>query len=388
MQTQPHAPTTDELAQASDQLQGLGNAVKLQQLQVFEQLDRSEGWREDGARSLEDWIAYRYAMPWKSASDHVATMRALRGLPKIASVFEQGLVCWDVLVTLCTFVQPEEDAEWAERVQTLNAAQVRTCARVVRRRRREEAARMHGERSLHAWWDSTGDLLRLNGIIPGDAGALVRKTLDRIADQLGPGPDGAFASREQRLADALVELAATRVADDPDPDRATLVVRVEARELSKIHGKGFIEDGPDVPSEIVRRLACDARIEINVTDANGNPVGIGRVSRVVPPALRRRLRERDGACVACGRQIGLHAHHRIHWVFGGRTDLDNLELLCRRCHRLVHDARFRLVRDRFGQPKLVRPDGRVVSSRPMPLRPEVRDRVLGPDRTSRVAVRC
>lgn len=333
-------------------------------------------------------MAYRYAMPWKAAADHVATMRALRELPKIAAVFREGLVSWEVLVLLCSFVGPEKDQEWADRAQRLNAAQVKAWARAARRKRREEAARAHGERFLHTWWDRRGEFLRLHGLIPGAEGAMVRKTLDRIFDQLGPGPDGIFAPREQRMADALVELAGTRMANDLDPDRATVVVNVDARELARIHGKGWIEDGPDVPSEVVRRLACDARLEIVVTDADAKPVGIGRISRVVPPALRRRLRERDRGCVVCGRQAGCHAHHTIHWAHGGRTDLDNLVLLCRRCHTLVHDGSFRLVRDRVGNTRLIRPDGRVVGNRPAPLRPEVRESVLGPSRNRHAPLRC
>jgi hypothetical protein len=50
-------------------------------------------------------------------------------------------------------------------------------------------------------------------------------------------------------------------------------------------------------------------------------------------------------------------HHILHWTDGGRTDLCNLILLCRRHHTMLH-ARggFRLaVED--GRPVFRRPDG-------------------------------
>lgn len=34
----------------------------------------------------------------------------------------------------------------------------------------------------------------------------------------------------------------------------------------------------------------------------------------------------------------LHAHHIIHWIHGGPTELDNLVLLCPFHHRLVHEG--------------------------------------------------
>lgn len=104
------------------------------------------------------------------------------------------------------------------------------------------------------------------------------------------------------------------------------------------------------------------------------------INRIVPHWLMRLLRERDRGCVVngCGRTLGLHAHHVRQWAHGGRTDLDNLVLVCRRCHRKIHDEGFRLVRDQHGDIRTLRPDGRPVMRRPAPLRPDVKERMLGP----------
>jgi len=37
-------------------------------------------------------------------------------------------------------------------------------------------------------------------------------------------------------------------------------------------------------------------------------------------------------------------HHLVHWINGGPTDLDNLVLLCRRHHRMVHEGGWQLIK--------------------------------------------
>jgi HNH endonuclease len=85
---------------------------------------------------------------------------------------------------------------------------------------------------------------------------------------------------------------------------------------------------------------------------------VGRTSRVVSAAQRAALVVRDGGCAVpgCDRPPGwCEAHHLVHWLHGGPTDLENLALLCRAHHRAVHEGGWRLGRD---------PDGRLTSTPP------------------------
>ena len=75
---------------------------------------------------------------------------------------------------------------------------------------------------------------------------------------------------------------------------------------------------------------------------------LGRATRLISPALRRALTVRDGGCVAAGCDRPApwtDAHHLVHWLEGGATSLDNLVLLCRTHHRVVHEGGWRLHRD-------------------------------------------
>jgi len=103
----------------------------------------------------------------------------------------------------------------------------------------------------------------------------------------------------------------------------------------------------DVPlyAEVARRLACDGRLEFVAEGPDGVALGVGRAQRTIPAWLMRQLRRRDGGRCrfpGCGRRRWLEGHHIKWWWVGGRTDLDNLCLLCDRCHRLVHEFGWRI----------------------------------------------
>lgn len=111
---------------------------------------------------------------------------------------------------------------------------------------------------------------------------------------------------------------------------------------------------------MILRLLCSGRIRPADHDASGNVRDLGRSRRVVNERLFRALLVRDGGCThpGCGSGSGLEAHHVRHWLYGGRTDLANLVLLCRAHHRGLHLGAFRIAvlgRQRF---RFLRADGR------------------------------
>ena len=78
---------------------------------------------------------------------------------------------------------------------------------------------------------------------------------------------------------------------------------------------------------------------------NGQVLDLGRTNRTVSPAQRKALIVRDGGCIfpGCDRPASwCDAHHIIHWLDSGPTDLWNLCLLCSAHHHIVHDGGWRL----------------------------------------------
>ena len=125
--------------------------------------------------------------------------------------------------------------------------------------------------------------------------------------------------------------------------------------------------GIHVSAETARRLACDAATVTMQHGPGGEILDVGRRTRTISPALRRALAARDRTCRFPGCQNRrCDAHHVQHWADGGTTSLENLVLLCRRHHRVVHEEGFRITLDAAGEVKFLRPDGRPFPAAPPP----------------------
>jgi HNH endonuclease len=100
------------------------------------------------------------------------------------------------------------------------------------------------------------------------------------------------------------------------------------------------------------------RLPAALGGAPTQPLEVGRATRVVSAAQRAALTVRDRGCAFpdCDRPPAwCDAHHLVHWLHGGPTDLPNLALLCRAHHRAVHEGGWRLGRD---------PDGHLTATPP------------------------
>lgn len=125
----------------------------------------------------------------------------------------------------------------------------------------------------------------------------------------------------------------------PIPARAQIAVTIPLEWLREQTGHAQLDAGRALDPAAARRLACDANIIPVVLGTRSEPLELGRATYVVTEALRRLLVLRDRGCAhpGCPRRANrTHAHHIHHWSNGGPTELDNLVLLCRYHHHLVH----------------------------------------------------
>jgi hypothetical protein len=100
-------------------------------------------------------------------------------------------------------------------------------------------------------------------------------------------------------------------------------------ERCEVEGQGTVS----VP--VVQSLIDDAFVACVFTEA-GDIRAVAHLGRTINAHLRTALVFRDGCCVVPGCAVGYtleidHVHPLEH---GGRTELDNLALLCRHHHRL------------------------------------------------------
>jgi hypothetical protein len=105
---------------------------------------------------------------------------------------------------------------------------------------------------------------------------------------------------------------------------------------------------------------------VPLVEIDGAPVAIGARRRSVPASIRRGLVARDECCQfpGCERYRFVDAHHIHHWAHGGETALDNLVLLCRHHHRLVHEHGYSVRRQDNGELRFCDPRGEEISPSP------------------------
>jgi hypothetical protein len=125
-----------------------------------------------------------------------------------------------------------------------------------------------------------------------------------------------------------------------------------------------------LPRSGAERYLCDASV-VPVITSHGVPLAMGRATRTPTNAQLRALTIRDGGCAFPGCATPARftqAHHITHWANAGPTDLDNLVLLCRHHHRLVHEHHWHCAHDpTTGRATFTNPDGTHHHANPPPL---------------------
>ncbi|MXW42760.1 MAG: DUF222 domain-containing protein [Acidimicrobiia bacterium] len=210
--------------------------------------------------------------------------------------------------------------------------------------------RQRARRSLKVF-DSASGMVMLYAELDQVAGDRVKTAIGAMStkmlvDDIAFDPVRTF---EQRNADALVTLITAQPANMSAADpadvgssgvRSQKTVLVVSADYDAIEGKlvsAGLMDGSPIDLDEIRRLACDAAIVPMIFSTEGQPLYMGRAQRAVTKAQRLALYRRDRGCVGCGMRPQIcDAHHIVPWECNGTTDIDNLVLLCPRCHKKVH----------------------------------------------------
>jgi hypothetical protein len=373
------------------------NAGSCRWLELIAEFDRREGWGSWGCRSCAEWVAWQCAVTSRAAREHVRVARRLEELPRIHKEFAEGRLSYSKVRALTRVAEPDSEEDLLELATHATAAQLERVVRGLRRVSAAEADERNAERYLVTWWEDDGSL-SVWGQLPAEDAAVFLKALDASHDRLresaavqgsgsaepheaaGGGSAEPPLHPRQTHADALVVMATSSIsASNPGVPHARLAstrrlasdayqvtVHVDAATLSRdARGQVRIADGPALASETVRRLACDSSL-VPIIESEGEALTVGRKTRAVPPAVRRAVEARDGGCrfPGCERRRFLDAHHIHHWAHGGETSKENLVMLCRHHHRLVHEGGVRLKGDAKEQVRFRLRDGTVLTSAP------------------------
>ena len=389
-----------ELAAQITELAGHLNAANYRWLSLIVEFDRRRGWSDGSTQSCAHWLNWQCGIDIGAAREKVRVAHALEKVPRIAAAMARGELSYSKVRAL-TRVACEKTEEYFLSIALHGtAAHVEKLVRCYRRVKESEElsrdAQQQATRKVSYFHDEDGSLV-LKARLPAEIGALVIKALDAALKDPAMSDVSAGTSTQQaarstvaamleeraswgvRRADALGRIAESFLQHGPEAlnggDRHQIVVHVDAETLREgCAGRCELEDGPSLPVETARRLACDASIVGVLEDAQGEPLNVGRKTRSIPPALRRALNARDRGCrfPGCTHTRYVDAHHVQHWSKGGETKLSNLVQLCRFHHRQVHEGRVVVQVLDDGALRFVRPDGKSFESvapdhtRPLP----------------------
>ncbi len=272
-------------------------AAESRLLTLIHEFDQKEYWAKLGLCSCAHWLNFKCGIGMNAAREKVRVAHALAGLPKISEGFASGKLSFSK-VRAMTRIADESNEDYllmiaehgtAHHVEKL-VSKYRTAKRL---QDAEIANEQYIKREVTHYYDHDGSLV-IQARLPAEQGALIVKALEMAMD------------------------------------------------ANFVGGESHLEDGPHVTAVTSRRIACDSSIVAIKEDKNGEPLSIGRRSRTIPPPMRRALRVRDKGCrfPGCTNTRFVDGHHIQHWADGGETRLDNLILLCRHHHHLVHEGGF------------------------------------------------
>ncbi|MBP0088391.1 HNH endonuclease [Rhodococcus hoagii] len=361
-----------DICHAIEQLEALRVAT------VAEIDERAVSFDTLGFRSVKQWLAANTLLEVPAAARILALGRMLSRQPEIADAFNSGGISAEHASLIGKFCEtpprgmPNEALGSCRKV-LLDAASgpaattttVRTCISRLERifesdelppSEDTERNEFHASKTLHGRVAVKGDLDAVTGEMLLTALSALTKPRNPIDD-----PAEERTPARQR-ADAFAEIL-RRYLDSGDApieggERPHLSLHVKATDLARsqsAHEWTHPNEGSDLfgdkdiarmphtgPLSIAtaRRIACDCHLTPIVMD-DGVPLNLGRTSRTVSKKQRRALIARDHGCAfpGCGTPPAhCEGHHVKHWADGGPTDLDNLVLLCRYHHTLLHHS--------------------------------------------------
>lgn len=339
-------------------------------LEQLAEIDRRRAFEEDGAVTAVAWLRSKCRLDAGRAGQLVRLARSGESWPEVRDAQLQGRIsgceAYRIAQGADTYrrdlqrhgsPEPAAAREVDELRHTLLDSAVRgegsnTLRRTIDSYRHQLVAdsmvfdewTAFQQRELH-FYTTFGGMVEVRGTLDPSTAATVRGAVEALNRPAGASND---LTAGQRRADALVQLARNALDHGALPgsgqQKPHVTVTVSEQTLrtgpsdagaspAELRGHGSSS------GETARLFACDGEITRLIDDPTSTTLDVGRATRVVPKALRKALDARDSGCAypQCDRPVEwCDAHHIQHWARGGRTDLDNLALLCRRHHTEVH----------------------------------------------------
>ena len=293
------------------------------------------GTRRAAPRARSGWRRSPAATTARASASR-STSDALRSLPALDHALSTGALTLDQVAAAAEFATPASDAELARvavgKAPSAIALAARTLVPPTVDGRPGAVRATLAEHDL----DARRRELAFSGRLPLEQGAAFEQAIWNIA-KTQRAPDKQAGTRARV---AAVRRRRTRhprppaAAQDGGARRSptTLIVHLSDDAPPLLEGAGPISP------ETAERLTCDARRLTIKPQRTRPPALTRRTLRLLRPATRTaQTLTRTANTPAAPPARELEAHHLTPVEHGGKTELDNLILLCPRHHKLLHD---------------------------------------------------
>ena len=351
-------------------------------LDLLIKFDELQSWKSSGASHCAAWMNFEIGISLQLSWEYLRVGRKLQLLPILNALFRAGKLSWSKVRLISRVADQDSEPLLCHAALDASVSQVKRLCDEYRwgedgkndshikdgiNNENDRALKQWDARSL-TWSDVSNGNTRIQLVLPPEIAQAFLNSVEHSLNQLDT--TGTDTKMAQRRADAAVLMAETSLQSAgtviATADRYQVIVSVDASELSDTQPRHEFDDtssctsanhniiptkrpavrgaGP-IARETARRISCDCSLSIHKT-ANGEPIDIGRKSRIWPTAMERAIKERDQHCAwpGCTQSRHLHIHHIKHWADGGSTSISNGVCLCSHHHALVHEGGYTIQR--------------------------------------------
>ena len=280
-------------AQIGEELVRLRHVVDLLEVEFAKLSGRfaeTDEWDGGGFFSPIHWIRVNCHLGGGAAADRITVGEQLEALPLSSAALEEGGIGFSHLALLAGTAaavvdghRPLDEGRLLGKGLELTVSQFRKACQHERHTAdpggfAEDERVAAEERKLTLSTFEDGGLF-LKGVFDPAGGAAIRNALEPLARKCGKDD---WRPREQRLADALVELAGHALDSGVIPHRGSQRPHLQVTTsletlLSRIGAPAAdLEFSLPISSKVVERLACDCNVTRILLDADSTVIDVGR----------------------------------------------------------------------------------------------------------------
>ena len=305
--------------------------------EIVREADDEGDWQAAGCSSSAQWLAQISSSDYRTAARITRTSSALRSLPALDHALSTGALTLDQVAAAAEFATPESDAELARVAVGKPPSEIALAARTIVPPKVEDDQELYERRCAEHDLDARAARARLQRPPAARAGRRLRA--GHLEHRQAP-------ARRSTSRPARSSSGSSRPPTRSSPSPATAARRAAACRRSPttliVH---LSDDAPPLlegagPTQPRDRRATRLRRTPPHHQAAAAATSCTHASDAAPPTpSSARCTSAQPHCQypGCTAARELEAHHLIPVEHGGKTELDNLILLCPRHHKLLHD---------------------------------------------------